>query len=93
MSENEEESVELNTDLKETIKEIENDITNSVLDKTIEKPKKPRSEAQKNALRKAQETRRINAMKKKEMNEEYMEDSEYFKRLTPQQKIWRLRKK
>ena len=25
-------------------------------------------------------------MKKKEMNEEYMEDSEYFKRLTPQQR-------
>ena len=86
MSENEEESVELNTDLKETIKEIENDITATVLDKTIEKPKKPRSEAQKNALRKAQETRRINALKKKEMNEEYMEDSEYFKRLTPQQR-------
>ena len=86
MSDIEEESVELNTDLKETIKEIENDITNSVLDKTIEKPKKPRSEAQKNAFRKAQETRRLNALKKKEMNEEYMEDSEYFKRLTPQQR-------
>tara|TARA_R110000803_G_scaffold8903_2_gene28503 strand:+ start:434 stop:1012 length:579 start_codon:yes stop_codon:yes gene_type:complete len=86
MSDIEAESVELNTDLKETIKEIENDITNSPLDKSIEKPKKPRSEAQKNALRKAQEARRINALKKKELNEDYMEDSEYFKKLTPKQR-------
>ena len=86
MSDIEAESVELNTDLKETIKEIENDITNSPLDKSIEKPKKPRSEAQKNALRKAQEARRINALKKKELNEDYIEDSEYFKKLTPKQR-------
>tara|TARA_R110000824_G_C15040192_1_gene660321 strand:+ start:184 stop:819 length:636 start_codon:yes stop_codon:yes gene_type:complete len=57
-----------------------------VLDKCIEKPKKPRTEKQKEALRKAQEARKLKSLKKKELDRDYMEDSEYFKRLTPKQR-------
>ena len=40
------------------------------LDKSIQKPKKPRTEAQKNALKKAQETRRKNLALKKQQKEQ-----------------------
>ena len=94
MSDNEEIIVENSTDMKETIKEIENDIIESaelsgeegVSTKNIQKVKKPRTEAQKAALRKAQEARKLKAIKKKQLDKDYMEDSEYFKRLTPQQR-------
>lgn len=94
MSEYEEKSVELNTDIKTEIKEIENDIIESaelsgeegVSTKSIQKPKKPRTEKQKEALRKAQEARKLKALKKKEMEKAYEEDSDYFKRLTPAQR-------
>ena len=57
-----------------------------VLDKCIEKPKKPRTEKQKEALRKAQEARKLKSLKKKELDRDYMEDSDYFKKLTPAQR-------
>ena len=77
--------------IKETIEEVLEDmsvapIKEDTLDKNIEKPKKPRTEAQKNALRKAQEARKLKSLKKKELDRDYMEDSEYFKKLTPQQR-------
>jgi hypothetical protein len=85
---------ENSTQLKETIKEIEKDIIESdelsgeegVSTKSIQKPKKPRSDKQKEALRKAQEARKLKTLKKKELDEAYKEDSEYFKKLTPQQR-------
>ena len=99
MSDTEEKSFELNTDLKETINEIENDIIDSggvndaelsgdegVSTKNIQKTKKPRTDKQKEALRKAQEARRLKALKKKELDKQYEEDNEYFKRLTPAQR-------
>ena len=94
MSEYEEKSVELNTDLKETINEIENDILEvaelsgdeGVSTKNIQKPKKPRTEKQKEALIKAQEARKLKALKKKEMEKSYEEDSDFFKKLTPAQR-------
>jgi hypothetical protein len=81
---------ENSTQLKETIKEIEKDIIESdelsgeegVSTKSIQKPKKPRSDKQKEALRKAQEARKLKTLKKKELDEAYKEDSEYFKKLT-----------
>lgn len=93
MSAIEEEICENSTELKETIKEIENDIILSVdsgdegeSTKTIEKKKKPRTEKQKEALRKAQEARKLKALKKKELDKAYEEDSHYFKKLTPAQR-------
>ena len=72
--------------LKETIEEIKADIELSGDEgestKTIQKPKKPRSEAQKNALLKAQEARRLKALKKKEDEQRYFEDTSYLKNLT-----------
>ena len=55
------------TEIKET-QNTNEDIQE--LDKSIQKPKKPRTEAQKNALKKAQETRRKNLALKKKQQEE-----------------------
>ena len=54
--------------------------------KTLQKVKKPRTEKQKNALKKAQEVRRELNIKKKEKRKEYMEDEKYFKKLTREQR-------
>ena len=77
----------LNLTLKEDIietEELSGDEGTST--KNIQKPKKPRTEAQKKALEKAQETRRRKAEERKQLEKDYMEDSEYFKRLTPAQR-------
>ena len=76
---NEEELTEI-TEHQETNEDIVE------MDKEIQKPKKPRTEKQKEALRKAQEARRLKALKKKELDKQYEEDNEYFKRLTPAQR-------
>ncbi len=94
MSDIVEESVELNTDLKETINEIQNDIMESAelsgdegeSTKTIQKKKKPRSEAQKKALEKAQLMRKKKSEIKKKAEMEYKEDSDFFKQLTKEQR-------
>jgi len=87
--------VENSTKLKETIKEIENDVIESANElsgeegastKSIQKPKKPRTEAQKKALEKAQLMRKQKADERKKMEQSYEEDSDFFKRLTPAQR-------
>jgi hypothetical protein len=90
----EENSVENSTQLKETINAIEVDIIDSaelsgeegLSTKSIQKPKKPRSEAQKKALEKAQFMRKQKSDERKKMEQSYEEDSDFFKRLTPAQR-------
>jgi hypothetical protein len=90
----EENILENSTQLKETIKVIEDDIIDSAelsgeegqSTKSIQKPKKPRSEAQKKALEKAQLMRKQKADERKKMEQSYEEDSDFFKRLTPAQR-------
>tara|TARA_R110000824_G_scaffold382210_1_gene575345 strand:+ start:689 stop:1312 length:624 start_codon:yes stop_codon:yes gene_type:complete len=76
--------------LKETIEEIKTDLEYSGDEgestKAIQKPKKPRSEAQKNALLKAQEARKMKTLKKKEDEQRYFEDTSYLKNLTKKQR-------
>jgi hypothetical protein len=90
----EENILENSTQLKETIKEIESDVIESaelsgeegLSTKSIQKPKKPRSEAQKKALEKAQLMRKQKSDERKKMEQSYEEDSDFFKRLTPAQR-------
>jgi len=76
--------------LSQTIEEIKADIEFSGDEgestKSIQKPKKPRSEAQKKALLKAQEARKAKALKKKEEDDRYFEDTQYLKNLTKKQR-------
>ena len=71
-----------------SIKETEN--TNEdiqELDKSIQKPKKPRTDAQKNALKKAQETRRKNLAMKKQQKQaiaQAIKDNEGVEPPTPE---------
>lgn len=79
-----------NLTLKETIEEISNDIELSgdegTSTKNIQKPKKPRSEAQKKALEKAQLARKLKAQQKKEEDSRFFEDTQYLKSLTKKQR-------
>ena len=81
------ETEDIEPTISETIEEISEDLSVApTLDKSIQKPKKPRTEKQIAALRKAQEARKLKALKKKQLDKDYMEDSEYFKKLTPAQR-------
>lgn len=84
MSDTESQNITIKEDIIESSNELSGDEGEST--KTIQKPKKPRTEAQKKALEKAQETRRRKAEERKQLEKDYMEDSEYFKRLTPAQR-------